>query len=77
MREQITIDVVRTRGSRHARVRVFVAPVPGEAGCAYTVGSVDLGSHGQLDREVAAGLGGAIIDMLERQIEFAQLTLEF
>lgn len=76
MREQITIDVTRTMGSRYARVRVFVAPTGGDAGVHYTAGSVDLGSSGHCDRELGASIASAVMDMIERQVEFHQMMLE-
>lgn len=65
MHEQVTIDVARTRGSRHARVRVYVKPTPGEPGCAYTVGSVELEPDQALGQAAAEFLGHEMITALE------------
>lgn len=67
MREEITISLTRTMGSRHARVRVAVAPRPGEPGCAYTVGSVRLHSATSLDRDTAHLLAEDLLDDLATQ----------
>lgn len=66
MREHITIDVTRTTGSRSARVRVFVAPRPGEPGVAYTVGSVRLGPDVGLGQAAAEHMSHLILDLLTR-----------
>lgn len=64
MREQITIDVDRTKGSRHARVRVHVAPTPGSPGCAYTVGTAQLAPEQGLDQAAADYLAHALLELI-------------
>lgn len=67
MREQVTIDVDRTRGSRHVRVRVYVAPHPGEAGCAYTAGTVALAGEQTLGAAAAMLLADVVIATLKAE----------
>jgi len=65
--ERITIDVARTRGTRWAHVRLYVAPRPGEPGTSYRVGGILLPADFALDREVAYGLAKSVLESIERQ----------
>lgn len=63
--ERITIDVIRTKGTRAATVRVHVNPTPGAAGSTWRQGSVDLGKHGALGAEMAAHIAHSVEQGIE------------
>lgn len=63
--ERITIDVTRSRGTRHAIVRLNVGPTPGEAGSSWTSASVRLGAEVQLTAELASHIAHSIEQAIE------------
>ena len=58
--ERITIDAVRTRGTRSATIRVHVGPTPGEAGSTFVHGSVRLPADQRLTAELACHIAHSV-----------------